>query len=110
MGLSNQISESWCLAGPTTLHGYDDDLVYLLIRVDTDDPELQRDVALVSAWDLEGERYAQMIAALPKLLAACQAVVDRWEHGDLAESARMCGEAVQQASGDKPHSHTRDPS
>jgi hypothetical protein len=80
--------------GPTTLHGYDDDLVYTLVRADTNDPELQRDVALVGAWDLEGERYAQIIAAVPKLLAACQAVVERWEHGDLAEAARMCSEAV----------------
>ena len=94
MGLSNQTSESWCLGGPTTLHGYDADSVYMLVRVDTDDPELQREVALVGAWDLEGERYARMIAAVPKLLAACQAVVERWQHGDLAEAARMCSEAV----------------
>ena len=65
---------SWCVDGPTTLHGYDDDLVYILVEADTEDPELQRQVALVSAWDTEGERYAQMIAAVPKLLAACQAV------------------------------------
>ena len=45
-------------------------------------------MALVTAWDLEGERYAQMIAAVPKLMAACQAVVERWEHGDLAEAAQ----------------------
>jgi hypothetical protein len=89
---------SWCLGGPTTLRGYDDDLVYLLVRADTDDPELQRDVALVGAWDLEGERYARMIVAVPKLLAACQAVVERWEHGNLAEAARMCAEAVRQAT------------
>ncbi len=89
---------SWCLGGPTTLHGYDDDSVYMLVRADTDDPELQRKVALVGAWDLEGERYARLIAAVPKLLAACRAVADRWEHGDLAEAARMCAEAVQQAT------------
>ena len=89
---------SWCVDGPTTLHGYDDDLVYILVEADTEDPELQRQVALVSAWDTEGERYAQMIAAVPKLLAACQAVVDRWEHGDLAEAARMCAAAVRQAT------------
>jgi hypothetical protein len=82
---------------PTTLRRLDDDLPYILVRVDTDDPELQRTVALVGAWDLEGERYARMISAVPKLLAACQAVVDRWEHGDLAEAARMCDEALHQA-------------
>jgi hypothetical protein len=91
---------SWCLGGPTTLHGYDHDSVYMLVRADTDDPELQRNVALVGAWDLEGERYARTIAAVPKLLAACQVVVERWQHGNLAEAARMCAEAVQQATND----------
>ncbi|MGA2621465.1 MAG: hypothetical protein ABSF26_27900 [Thermoguttaceae bacterium] len=88
---------NWVVDGSTTLHGYDDDLVYMRVRADTGDSELQRVVALVGVWDLEGERYAHMIAAVPKLLAACQAVVDRWEHGDLAEAARMCGEAVEAA-------------
>ncbi len=36
-------------------------------------------------------------AAVPKLLDACQAVVERWEHGDLAEAACMCAEAVNMA-------------
>ncbi len=102
MGLSNRTSESWCLGGPTTLHGYDADSVYMLVRAETDDPELQREVALVGAWDLEGERYAHMIAAVPKLLAACQAVVERWEHGDLAEAARTCSEAVDAAIRGEP--------
>jgi hypothetical protein len=102
MVATNSTLIPWRVDGPTTLHGYDDDLVYLLIRVDTDDPELGREVALVSAWDLEGERYAHMIAAVPKLLAACQAVVERWEHGDLAEAARMCSEAVETAIGGEP--------
>ena len=35
---------SWCVDGPTTLHGYDDDLVYILVEADTEDPELQRQV------------------------------------------------------------------
>ena len=35
--------------------------------------------------------------AVPRLLAACQAVVERWEHGDLAQAARMCCEAVDMA-------------
>jgi hypothetical protein len=87
----------WAVDGPTTLRGYDADLAYIPVRVDTNDPELQRVVALVGAWDLEGEGYAHKIAALPKLLAACQAVVDRWEHGDLAEAARMCQGALDTA-------------
>jgi hypothetical protein len=102
MAATNSTLVRWCVDGPTTLHGYDDDLVYMLVRTDTDDPELERQIALVSTWDIEGERYARMIAAVPRLLAACQAVVDRWEHGDLAEAARMCSEAVQAAVGDKP--------
>jgi hypothetical protein len=89
---------SWCVDGPTTLRNFDDELVYMLVRADTDNPELQRAIALVSAWDSEGEGYAQMIAAVPKLLAACKMVVDRWEHGDLAEAARMCAEAIKQAT------------
>jgi hypothetical protein len=102
MGLSNRTSESWCLGSPTTLRGHDTDLVYIVIRVDTDDPELQREVALVGGWDLEGERYARMIAAVPRLLAACQAVVERWEHGDLAKAARMCSEAFQETIRGEP--------
>ena len=89
----------WIVGGPTTLQDHDADLAYLVIRTDTDVPDLQRKVALVAAWDLEGERYARMIAAVPKLLAACQAVVDRWEHGDLAEAARLCRAAVEVALG-----------
>lgn len=38
-------------------------------------------------------------AAFPKLLDACQAVVERWEHGDLAEAACMCSDAVNMALG-----------
>ena len=98
-GMTTPVLDNWIVDGPTTLYSYDDDLIYMLVRADTDDPDLQREVALVSAWDLEGERYAPMIAAVPKLLAACQAVVDRWEHGDLAEAVRMCGEAVEAALG-----------
>ena len=104
MAASNSTLISWRVDGPTTLHGFDDDLVYMLVCTDTDDPELQRQVALVSAWDVEGEGYAPKIAAVPKLLAACQAVVDRWEHGDLAEAARMCAEALRTASS-QPAAH-----
>jgi hypothetical protein len=74
----------------------------MLVRADSDEPELQREVALVGAWDLEGERYARMIAAVPKMLAACRAVVERWEHGDLAKAARMCSEAVDAATRTEP--------
>jgi hypothetical protein len=32
------------------------------------------------------------------LLAACKAVVESWEHGDLAEAARMCQHAIENAT------------
>ena len=90
--------QRWTLGEPVRLHSFDD-LAYIVIRTDSSDPALQREVALVGAWDLEGERYAYLIAAAPKLLAACQAVVERWKHGDLAEAARMCADAVRAATG-----------
>jgi hypothetical protein len=43
-----------------------------------------------------------MIAAVPKLLAACQAVVANWEQGDLAQAARFCQDALQTAMPDLP--------
>ena len=92
----------WRVDGPTTLHGYDDDLVYMLVCTDTDDPELQRQVALVSAWDLEGEGYSRTIAAVPKLLAACQAVIAGQEQGDLAVATGLCKDALRMAIPDSP--------
>jgi hypothetical protein len=44
----------------------------------------------------------QLIQATPVLLAACRMVIDRWEHGDLAESARACQTAVEQAIDGSP--------
>jgi hypothetical protein len=41
--------------------------------------------------DFEPERHRKAASAL---LAACRLVVARWEHGDLAEAARACGEAI----------------
>lgn len=87
----------WRMDGTTTLRGLEDNLPYIRVCADTANPGLHRQIALVSAWDAEGEGYAHAIAALPKLLAACQAVVARWEHGDLAEAARQCAEAVKMA-------------
>ena len=40
----------------------------------------------------------QVMAAAPRLLAACRMVIDSWEKcGDLADAARACGEAVKLA-------------
>jgi hypothetical protein len=93
------VSNDWAVEGPTTLHKHEDDLTYLVIRARTNEPDTKRKIALVGAWDVEGENLAQLIAACPRLLAACQAVVERWEHGDLAEAARMCHTAVTLATG-----------
>ena len=41
--------------------------------------------------DFEEERQRK---AGPALLAACRMVVARWEHGDLAEAARACSDAI----------------
>jgi len=35
--------------------------------------------------------------AAPALADACRAVVDNWEHGDLAAAARQCAEALKKA-------------
>lgn len=44
----------------------------------------------------------RLIAAAPELLAACRMVVERWEHGDLAEAARLCHAAVALATDGHP--------
>lgn len=40
-----------------------------------------------------------LVKAAPKLLAACQMVVERWERGDLAAAARACTDAIAEAKG-----------
>jgi hypothetical protein len=40
----------------------------------------------------------RLIVTAPALLAACRMVIDRWEHGDLAEAARTCHAAVALAT------------
>jgi hypothetical protein len=42
----------------------------------------------------EQEANARIAVGAPALLAACRLVIERWEHGDLAEAARACAEAV----------------
>lgn len=44
----------------------------------------------------------RLLAAAPDLLSACRLVVDRWEHGDLAEAARACDAAVALAVESEP--------
>ena len=45
------------------------------------------------------EANARLIAAAPELLEACQAIIDNWESGDLADAARQCFSAVAAATG-----------
>jgi len=44
--------------------------------------------------DFEEQRLRN---AAPRLLDACRMVVERWETGDLAEAARMCQKAIDEA-------------
>jgi hypothetical protein len=38
--------------------------------------------------------HAKLIVAAPDLLTACRAIINNWEHGDLAAAARQCQETV----------------
>lgn len=49
--------------------------------------------------NFEDERQRK---AAPALLAACRMVVERWERGDLAEAARACHAAIEQAAVTSP--------
>ncbi|MCE9565992.1 MAG: hypothetical protein K8U57_28545 [Planctomycetes bacterium] len=51
---------------------------------------------------LQLDGRARLHAAADNLLLACQMVVDRWEHGNLAEAARACRDAVAEAIGPAP--------
>jgi hypothetical protein len=37
-----------------------------------------------------------------RLMTACQLVVERWEHGDLAAAARACSDVITLAKGGRP--------
>jgi hypothetical protein len=53
------------------------------------------DVKLL-AW---AEEEVTLRDAAGRLLDACRLVVERWEHGDLAEAARACSDAIAEATG-----------
>ena len=42
---------------------------------------------------------AEMVSAARRRLAACRAVMENWEKGDLARAARECAAAVKEADG-----------
>lgn len=50
------------------------------------------------AWD-RAKADVRLIAAAPALLAACEAVVNAWDYGDLAAAARQCQAAIAAAKG-----------
>jgi len=84
----------WCVEGRLVA----EDLQYLIISAGAEDEDGKRRVALIGAWDLEGEENARLIAAAPRLLAACRAVVDRGDEGHLAEVVRRCAAAVAEVT------------
>ena len=67
-------------------------------------------IAEIAEEDTEGpvaspaqqEANGRSIVAAPALFAACSMVIDRWEHGDLAEAARACHSAVALATDARP--------
>jgi hypothetical protein len=66
-------------------------------RVNANNDESICWIAPLVGHDVCGDREianARLIAAAPDLLAACRAVVERWESGDLAEATRMCAAAI----------------
>jgi hypothetical protein len=45
---------------------------------------------------------AKLRDTAPSLLQACRMVIEHWEHGDLAEAARACADAVTEAVDEAP--------
>ena len=52
------------------------------------------------------DKSAQLVR-LCEALAACRAVVDNWEHGDLAAAARMCQAVIARAGKSGAHRELR---
>ena len=64
--------------------------------------EWRVDTAETDALLIHRDSSARLRAAADNLLLACHMVVDRWEHGNLAEAARACRAAVAEATGEGP--------
>lgn len=81
------------------------DNTLVIAAVHSDPPIGRREIAVLrpsedrryGPSDDEDQANARLMAAAPALLAACKLVADRWERGDLAEAARACAAAVDQA-------------
>lgn len=58
-----------------------------------------RITGLQFAGSYEANAHLRVMHSGEKLLQACQLVVDRWERGDLAEAARLCQNAIAEATG-----------
>ncbi len=57
----------------------------------------RRIVAAINACERIGTEALENDLVM-RLLAACKMVVERWERGDLAEAARVCQAAVEEAN------------
>ena len=64
--------------------------------------EWRVDTAETDAVLVHRDAPVRLRAAADNLLLACRMVVDRWEHGNLAEAARACRAAVAEATGEDP--------
>jgi hypothetical protein len=82
--------DPWRVKGSTVVDGR----TYLIVSAGAVGAEDERQVALVGAWEIQGERNAQLVAAAPKMFAACQAVAECWEGSDLADAVRRCRAAM----------------
>lgn len=67
--------------------------------------EWRVDTAETDALLIHRDSSARLRAAADNLLLACRLVVDRWEHGNLAEAARACHAAVAEATGEGLEEH-----
>jgi len=77
-------------------------LIYGQCLGDDDEAPFVADVCTnPNAYTRQERANGRLIAAAPALLAACLMVLDRREHGDLAEAARACQAAVAQAKASK---------
>jgi hypothetical protein len=62
----------------------------------------RENVRSVSTWSWLAQQTRQCTVSTDPV-EACRMVVERWEHGDLAEAARACGDAVAHVDGDTSH-------
>jgi hypothetical protein len=88
---------------PTPWEDNGNGLIYGQCSGDDDEAPFVADVCSdPNAYSDQEQANGRLIVAAPILLAACQMIVARWQHGDLAEAARACQAAVESATGGSP--------